>query len=383
MGISRVQLRNITILLGSTLTVMAGAVVTPALPEIGLAFSGTQNAEFLVKLVLTLPALFIVLGAPFAGYALDRWGRKPVVLISLLLYGLSGTSGFFLDSLYSILISRALLGLAVAGVMSGFTTLITDYFSGPQLNRFMGIQGAFMGLGGMVFVLLAGYLADISWNYPFLVYLLSFIVLPGAIFTIDEPKRDIGEGETKESPPVKILAPIYIAAFFGMFIFFVFPVQLPFYLVGNVGVTSTQVGMALSIQTASSVIIALFYQKIKERMSFRNIFAFIVLMLGIAHLVVSSTVSYEIILVGLFIGGLGLGILPPNVQVWVASSVPTSTRGRSIGGLTTFLFLGQFFTPILTEPLVNSVGLGSMFWYIGLFAITIVLGILALNVIKK
>ena len=115
---------------------------------------------------LPLPALFIVIGAPFAGILLDKWGRKPVLIVTLILYGLVGSAGFFLDSLTTILISRAILGLAVAGVMSGFTTLITDYFSGPDLNRFLGYQGAFIGLGGVIFLLAAGFLAEAGWRWP-------------------------------------------------------------------------------------------------------------------------------------------------------------------------------------------------------------------------
>lgn len=61
-----------------------------------------------------------------------------------------------MDSLLGILVGRALLGLAVAGIISGFTTVIFDFFSGPKLDRFLGYQAAFRGLGGMVFLVIAG-----------------------------------------------------------------------------------------------------------------------------------------------------------------------------------------------------------------------------------
>lgn len=104
------------------MTVMAAATLAPALPEMNRFFQDVPNAEFWVKLVLTMPALLIAIGAPFAGFLLDRWGRKPVLIAGLILYGLAGTSGFLPGSLFGILVGRALLGLAVAGVMSGFTT---------------------------------------------------------------------------------------------------------------------------------------------------------------------------------------------------------------------------------------------------------------------
>ena len=175
---NRTRLRNLTILLGSTTTVLAATIISPALPDMARAFQDTANADFLVRLTLTMPALLVALAAPFAGILLDRWGRKPVLAAALLLYAVAGTAGFFLDSLMAILLSRALLGLAVAGIMSGFITLILDYFEGDDLNRFMGYQGAFIGLGGMVFLLAAGFLADVGWRLPFLVHLFALVVLP-------------------------------------------------------------------------------------------------------------------------------------------------------------------------------------------------------------
>ena len=103
------------------------------------------------------------------------------IIAALILYGLAGTAGFVLNSLIAILISRGLLGLAVAGIMSGFTTLILDYFRDTKLNQFMGYQAAFIGIGGMVFLLAAGFLADIGWRFPFLVHLFAFLVLPGVL----------------------------------------------------------------------------------------------------------------------------------------------------------------------------------------------------------
>ena len=108
-------MRNLTILLGSTTTVLAATIISPALPEMTTVFADTPNAELLVRLTLTMPALFVAIGAPFAGLLLDRLGRKPVLMVALLLYGLAGTVGYFLDSLMTILVSRAVLGLETAG----------------------------------------------------------------------------------------------------------------------------------------------------------------------------------------------------------------------------------------------------------------------------
>jgi MFS family permease len=352
------------------------------------AFQDVPNADFLVKLTLTMPALFIGFFAPLLGLTLDRWGRKPVLIISLLLYALMGASGFVLDSLIAILVSRAILGISVAGILIGFTTLIADLFSGAKLHQYMGYQGASIGLGGVIFLSISGYLAGIGWRYPFLIHLFAFVILLGVLFSIDEPKTrthsEVHETHEKSANfPIKTVGLIYATAFLSMLIFFVFPVQLPFYLAGEVGVNPTMVGLALSLQSLTAVIIALNYDRIKSHLSFLSIFAFAFLLLGVNHLITALTLNYVFIVVGLLIGGLGLGVLPPNVNVWAVSITPSRIHGRVIGGLMTFLFLGQFLTPILTEPIVMQVGLNDTFLIAGVMSILLVFVFIGILFIKS
>jgi MFS family permease len=79
-------------------------------------FASVNNADFVVRLVLTAPALFIAIGAPVVGVLIDKFGRKPLLTVALAIYGIAGSSGLWLDSLGFILVGRALLGMSVAGV---------------------------------------------------------------------------------------------------------------------------------------------------------------------------------------------------------------------------------------------------------------------------
>lgn len=369
--ISKTTLRNLTILLGSTTTVLAATIISPALPSMAEAFADVPNADFLVRLTLTMPALFVAIGALFAGPLLDRWGRKPVLIVSIILYGLAGTAGFFLDSISAILVSRALLGIAVAGIMSGFTTLILDYFKDDELNRFLGLQGAFIGVGGMISIFLAGILAEFGWQYPFLIYLVAFLILPGVILTIDEPRQTASDPAAVEKKivfPWRKLAPVYITVFSGMVIFFLFPVQIPFHLAG---VSSSRVGLALSLQGLSSVIFALQFQRLKARYSFFAIFSLIFLSFSLNHFIISFSSSYLVAVLALIIGGFGIGLFAPNSSGWLAVIAPAELRGKAVGGMTSMLFLGQFFSPIIAQPFVNQIGLSATFAFAGAAALLI------------
>ena len=356
------------------MSVLAAVVITPSLPDMAVAFRDLPNADFLVRLTLSLPALFVAIGAPFAGIILDKWGRKPVLIGSLILYGISGTSGFYLESLTGILVGRALLGLSVAGIMSGFTTLIADYFSGSKLSQFMGYQGAFIGAGGVIFVFLGGILADIGWRLPFLIYVASFLILPSLLLTVNEPKiRTEISKVAKAVFPLKKLALVSVTAFSGMLIFFIFPVQIPFYLTSFSEVSNTQIGLAFSLQAGVAVITSLQYHRLKARFSFLAISSFFYLTLGINHLIVSLSPDYGVVLIGMLIGGIGLGVIPPNLNTWVTSVAPPALRGRAIGIMTTFLFLGQFGAPIFSQPIVTAAGFSTTFVIFGIVALVLTL----------
>ncbi len=375
---NKIRIRNITILLGSSMTILAAAMLAPALPAMSQAFQDEPNVDLLVRLVLTVPALMIAIGAPFSGLLLDRWGRKPVLVTALILYGFAGASGFVLQTLHGIIVGRLLLGLAVAGIMSGFTTLIGDYFSGQRLNQFMGYQASVMAFGGVLFLLAGGFLADIGWRFPFLMYLFSFFILIGVIYAVNEPNikskavEEIGS-EIPAEFPWRIAGLIYLIAFVSMMLFYIVPVQLPFYLTEASNISNGQVGLAMSLQALVAAIVSLRFQRIRSRFSSWTITMLVFLTLGIGNVLIGLFTSYALVVLGLLIAGSGLGLLMPNLNVWLVSVIPASVRGRAVGGLTMSLFLGQFLSPFATQPVVEQFDLAAAFVGAGIASLLLAL----------
>ena len=141
---------KVTLLAASMLVTFGGAIMAPTLPAIGEQFREVPNIEFWIRFVLTIPSLLIAINAPIAGYIVDRFGRKTILVTSVIFAGLAGFSGYLAPTFVSILAGRAVLGIAVAGVMTGTTTLIADYYYGQERSRFMGLQAGVMGLGQLV-----------------------------------------------------------------------------------------------------------------------------------------------------------------------------------------------------------------------------------------
>lgn len=364
-----------SLLLASTMTIMAGAIVAPSLPRISDAFAHMAHIDLLSRLILTLPALFITLFSSLAGWSVDKFGRRVMLLGSLLLYALAGTTGAYVNNLYLILIGRALLGIAVAGNMIAISTLIGDLMKGNERSRFFGFQGSFMAFGGVFFILLAGWLADISWELPFWIYSLSLIVLALCYIFIPET------GQFKERKPLAVAASksfkpanayfIMLMGFTGMTLFYIIPVQIPFLLAGFEGVSNSQIGYAISLSTLMGALISFFYGRIKQKLSFQWIYALTFFLFALGFMVISDANSYLLTLFGLGIAGLGAGLLFPNANLWMVHIAPENRRGRLLGKMNMAVFTGQFVSPLLVHPLIQNQGIQAAFFYPGLLMLLI------------
>jgi MFS family permease len=367
-----------TLLATSALVPLGGATLAPALPAISENFQDVANAGLWARLVLTLPALFIAASAPFAGYIVDKLGRKNVLIVSMLTAGVAGLSGIFAPTLAFLLISRALVGIGVAGIMTSATTLIADYYYGPDRSRIMGLQSGFMGIGGTILLLLIGILTDIDWRAAFLVYVLPLLILPLDLLVIYEPRHE-DRCEEKPTPagdpgvcvaesieartsavaspdasgpiPVKLIAFIYGVIFLIQIAFYIVPVQLPFYLQDLTGATAAQSGLAISTMTLSFALSSIFlFRRAAARLDHINVLLVALTLFGAGYALVSLVGDTPALYLALVMSGVGMGLTVPNLYVWLADEAPLAIRARALGGFTTALFLGQFLSPLISQP---------------------------------
>ncbi|NDJ60033.1 MAG: MFS transporter [Chloroflexi bacterium] len=378
-----------TLLFTSTFTVMAGAIVSPALRDMQVAFAAVENVDFWVRLVLTVPALFIVIGAPVAGWIVDRYGRKRLLLFSTILYGIAGGSGLIAPTLPLILVGRALLGIAVAGLMTSVTTLITDYYTGERRPKFLGLQAGVMGFASTIALTVSGIVVALSWRAPFGIYLLAFAAAPLVALVLYEPKRpatppvspplaDPGDcmaeierckadpEPPREQTPVGLLAFIYGTLVIVQIVFYLIPVEFSFYLNALVGAEGGEAGLALAAMTLFYAIGSLSFGRFIERFSHIQILTVALALVGLGYLAIGSASGWLLVIIGLPVAGFGLGITVPNLNVWVANSVPDALRGRALGLFATSLFLGQFLSPLVAQPITLASSASTTFALAGL-----------------
>ncbi len=361
---------------------MAGATIAPSLPEMTKAFPDNPAAETLVKLVLTIPGLFIALTSPLSGWFIDKFGRIKLLAFMLVLYAVAGSSGLYLNTLIEIIIGRVFLGFAVGGIMTTAVALIGDYYEGEERQSFLGVQAGIMALSGTLFISFGGFLADISWRYPFAIYLLALLAAPMVLLFLKEPiKQPESEKNTLASDIKipKIAWTIYFVSFFGMVTFYLMPVQIPFLMQEISSVGNTATGLAIAVVMLVGGIMSFQYPKIKKRLTHYQIYGLTFLFMGIGYLLISTANSYAMTFPGLFISGLGAGLLMPNSNLCLVSLASQQNRGKVLGLLTTFIFLGQFASPLFFQPLVNLTSIRGAFLYFSLVLILIAIIVLIRN----
>ncbi|MBR7741844.1 MFS transporter [Phycicoccus sp. BSK3Z-2] len=369
-----------TLLAASTLTIMAAAVISPSLPALGPALGSGSDDGVLVRLALTITSLGIALTAVVVGSASDRLGPVPVLLGSLALYAVAGVAGAFAPSLAVLLVTRVLLGIGVGGVMTSISTLITREFDGEERRRYIGLQQTFASLGGVVFLPLAGWLSTIAWNAPFWIYAAAAAVLPFAAVAFRSRQRPApsatpprpGSGAPMPQRAVHQVLGILVVAGVGTLVFFMAPTQLPF-LLADRGASATLIGIVVAASTASSAVAAALFPQVRRHLDQVGVTAVSLVLLGLGWVVVGMTSFTAVLFIGVLVGGLGVGLVVPTLNLWIVDLVPAERRGRALGGLVSAIFLGQFLSPLVLAPLVSRIGVADAFAVSGALTVVVVL----------
>lgn len=341
-----------SILSMSLLTVMAGAAIAPALGVIREHFNGTSG--LLIQFIISIPALFIVFTNLAFPYFCKLFKTRTLALIGLLIYTICGTIPFFSNNIYIILIFRALLGVSVGMIMPLSTGLLSYYFPPEKQAELMGLSAAMNQMGGVVATLLAGLLANISWNFSFLVYLLGFIAV--AMVAIFLPNERLGQKSDIQVPGfcarIKKFHPSVIGMFLCMSLFFVYPSN--FAMIA--GKQTTLSLNAITIIMVALDVIAFFVglcfgrmmQAFRMQMKYFAPCGFI-----IGYLIFILSGELWALLAGSAIIGIANGVGIPYLNTIASIKGGKDAVTTVMPLISASLYLGQFLSPIYISALGN------------------------------
>lgn len=166
--------------------------------ELALEFQASQSQILWIinAYVLALAAFLMPIGA--IG---DRWGRKPVLLVGLALFGVASLAGALAGSIGFMTASRAVAGLAAAMIMPVTLSVVTSSFPPEERIQAIGIWAGVAGGGGMVGMFVSSFMVDyLSWRWSFalpivlvlVAFTLTMRVVPNSREAVTHPFDLIG-----------------------------------------------------------------------------------------------------------------------------------------------------------------------------------------------
>ncbi len=184
-------LQGISLVLPVTLSVMGIAVFTATVAMMQDHFKFLANSEYLVGVLQTMPAFWITVFSPVAGWLADRYGRRLTLIIAMLIHTGAGILPFFLENMSMILTTRCFVGMSESMILICTSTLLCDYFHNKVRDRWLAAQTGTATFSSLLIIWIGGVLgAKFGWKGPFLIYLSTLPLVAAVVAFTWEPVHD-------------------------------------------------------------------------------------------------------------------------------------------------------------------------------------------------
>lgn len=336
-----------TILSMSLLTVMAAAAIAPAMGIIRQHFASAPDMA--VQLIISLPALFIIMTNLCFPRISRSLGTKTIAVIGLVIYICAGAGCYFIDNIAAILVMRALLGVSVGLIMPLSTGLLSYYFPPEEQAGMMGLSAAMNQMGGVVGTFMAGILASIDWNCSFLVYLFGIIAL--IMICVWLPNDRLASSGTKALDIKQLVRfhPSVVGMFLLTVVFFVFPTNFAMITDRSLHLDTGTITMIMVALDLLAFFVGLVFGRLMGR--FRTSIKYfppVALIIGYGFYAYADGIT--MLLIGSAFIGLGNGIGVPYMMTIGSIKGGREAATTVMPLLSAALYLGQFISPIIITP---------------------------------
>ncbi len=357
------------IITSAKLTAMTGSIIVPVINFMRDEF-GVDPAS--AGFIVTVHALFAALFYTYFRNRVQTIGTKKMLATGLLFYGVCGGSGLFIQSYSLLVVTRALLGIALAAVYVS-TTAILNLYTEEEVNNLRGLRGSSTAFGSINWPVVGGFLGVFSWHYPFALYLLSiplaFLIMrvvPEIDIRENENENENESKETEESVnPISRSKPIIysITVLENILLFTILVFVPPLLEKMNISYYSVlspfYIGFLIIFMMISSVLGSSLFLKTREIPP--NIIIFLTLGLWTVAFAALFQGNTLIIISSLLLFSIGQGLYSPVVGKMINDFSPDGVTHSRILGLA-----GQFLAPLIFYPAVLFSGVTEVFLAAGI-----------------
>ncbi|GED53313.1 MFS transporter [Brevibacillus borstelensis] len=352
--------KNLVGLTGIPLVMVLGnSMLIPVLPTMKSKMDLTALQTSLLITAFSISAGIVI---PLAGYLSDRFGRKIVIILSLILYGagglVAGLASLWWDNPYMlIMLGRVMQGVGAAGTAPIAMAMAGDLFKGASESRALGLMETSNGLGKVLSPVFGSLLAMIAWYMVFLAFpIICGVVLLLFLFFTKEKKQEkqpmpvrqylqsIGQVFRQHGRwliPAFFIGSICLFTLFGV-LFYLSDLLEEKYKIDGL-LKGAFLAVPLLVMSITAYITGLI---IKKKLGLMRLFVIIGMFLLATSYVIANFVKGAYVLTGvLIIGSVGTGLILPCLNSMIIGAVKKSERG-----MITSLYSGVRFIGVAVGP---------------------------------
>jgi MFS transporter, ACDE family, multidrug resistance protein len=347
------------------MAVLGSSSVSPAFPEVRQQFGVSVGQVGLLITVFTLPGVFLTF---FAGALSDRFGRKRILVPSLLLFGSAGGACALAPNFETLLLLRVLQGVGAASLGALNVTLVGDLFSGRERTTALGYNSSVLNVGTASYPAIGGALAAFGWYYPFALPLLAIPVALLVLFSLrnPEPRNDQELKEKAQSVWEQAKNGCVIGLFANTFVVFVILfgaliAYLPSFMSERFGSGSLFIGLVLASTSITAALASTQAGRLAARFSEKALIRTSYLLYAVSLCLVPLVPSVWLLFVPAMLFGVAQTLNLPNAFSLLNEAAPDENRGAFISLNSTILRLGQTLGPVLMLAATLPFGLGAAY----------------------
>ena len=349
---------SLTTLIGiwsiSALTSLPGLAISPILGKLSTIFPNATELD--IQMLSSLPSFLIIPFVILSGKLTDKINNIHLLRIGLIIFGISGVLYLFLTEMWQLIVVSCLLGVGAGIIIPLSTGLISQFFTGKYRIKQFGLSSSISNVTLVIATSVTGYLAEVNWHLPFLVYLLPFVSIIFSLYlkenskpnnVLKEKDADLLPNVLNSKYGIDIKHLIQVMVFYGLvtFLNLVVIFTLPF-IMKEYGLTSGDSGIMISLFFLAVMLPGLFLNQIISRFKEKTKFYCLLLMaLGMGLIVITR--SEFAIGVGCFLIGFGYGVIQP-----AAYEFTTRTAIPKKATLALALTMAMNYLAILLYPFV-------------------------------
>ena len=340
-----------TLLLNLFIAFLGIGLVIPVTPTImnELNISGST-----VGYMVSAFALAQLILSPLAGRAVDKYGRKPMIIIGLFIFSMSELLFGLGQSVEVLFASRILGGVSAAFIMPAVTAFIADITTNETRPKALGYMSAAISTGFIIGPGIGGFLADIGTRVPFFfaaAFGLFAMIL--SIFTLREPKRHYENSTIPKQKTGfrKVFSPLYFIAFMVLLIssfgLASFESLFALFVDRKFGFTAKDIALAISLGAIVGVIVQVgLFERLTRWFGEIRLIRYSLIGSTLLVLVMTYVTSYLAIILVTMVVFVGFDLMRPAVTTYL-SKIAGNEQGF-VGGMNSmFTSIGNILGPII------------------------------------